>query len=384
MRIVSIIFFCLFFLLACPGCRPTGPAAQLSLAGACRWLWAQQSPDGGWHSTTHGILKGGEAFTPFVLHTLLSVPDSIFPLPAAQVKLGLDFIRKSIDPAGHVGAAGAQVLEYPNYATAYALRVLSRYGTAADSLLTQKMVQYLKGQQFTEQRSFDPGQLVYGAWGFGEALAPGAFGHVDLSHTRRVLQALREYGLPDSAVYRKAQVFLRLLQKRADENRLQPPDEIPAAQTPYDGGFYASPVIWGLNKAGVSDTVPRYFTSYATATADGLLALLAAGVSPADVRVQDALNWLKRHPDWSYPGGISRSNPAQWDLVLKFYHIAVRAEAYAAMGLPAAELYPALKILADAQQPEGYFLNPYGAPNKEDDPILATALAVLALKQIIR
>lgn len=374
----------MLFLLACAGCRPTQPTAQSRLAAACRWLWAQQSPDGGWHSATHGILKGGEAFTPFVLHTLLSVPDSIFPLPAAQAKLGLDFIRKSIDPAGHVGAAEAQVLEYPNYATAYALRVLLRHGTASDSLLTRKMAQYLKDQQFTEQRSFGPGQPVYGAWGFGETLAPGTFGHVDLSHTRRVMQALWEYNLGDSAVYRKAQVFLRLLQKRPDENRLQPPDDIPAAQIPYDGGFYASPVVWGLNKAGVSDTVPRYFASYATATADGLLALLASGASPADARVQDALNWLKRHPDWSYPGGISRNNPAQWDLVLKFYHIAVRAEAYAAVGLPTAEIYPALKILADAQQPEGYFFNPYGAPNKEDDPILATALAVLALEQMIR
>ena len=369
------VFCTLFTLLCCTGGTP-----DKTLAKACRWLWAQQAPDGGWHSETHGILKRGEAFTPFVLFILLSVPDSIFPRPAGKTEIALDFIRRSVGPAGHVGAAADGVVEYPNYATAYALRVLIRDGTAADSGLIRKMAYYLTAQQFTEQRGIDPEHPVYGAWGFGESLAPGTFGHVDLSHTRRVLQALREYGNADPVVFRKAETFLRLLQKCPEETRPQPPDQTSADKVPYDGGFYSSPVIWGSNKAGVTDTVPRCFISYSTTTADGLLCLLAAGVPAQDKRVRDAMAWLRQHPDWSYPEGISRNNPAQWDLVLKFYHIAVRTEAYASMGLDTSEYQTVLKILEASQAPDGHFSNPDGAPNKEDDPVLATALAVAALR----
>lgn len=368
----------LFLLLGLSGC--TDHRQDAPIVKACRWLWAQQAADGGWHSETHGILKGGEAYTPFVLHTLLSVPDSIFPKQATRVASALDFIRRTIDSAGHVGMAAAEVQEYPNYATAYALRVLVRNGNVSDSILIRRMANYLIGQQFTEQRAFYPDSPVYGAWGYGERLAPGVFGHVDLSHTRRVLLALQAYSETDTLVFQKSRVFLRLLQKRPDENRPQPPDGASPGTTPYDGGFYSSPVILGANKAGVSDSLPRCFTSYATATADGLLSLLATGLPREDERVQDALNWLRLHSDWSYPEGIPRDNPAQWDLVLKFYHIAVRAEAFAALDLPAPGRQSALDLLAALQAPEGYFSNPYGGPNKEDDPVLATALAILALK----
>lgn len=370
----------LFAFLILSGC--TCYREETTLVKACRWLWAQQASDGGWHSETHGILKGGEAFTPFILFTLLSIPDSVVPKPAGGTEKALDFIRRSIDPAGHLGVADAVAVEYPNYATAYALRALIRFGSAADSSLIHKMSDYLAGQQFTEQRGFGPENPVYGAWGFGERLAAGAFGHVDLSHTRRVLQALADYGNTDPEVFKKAQIFLRLLQKHPEETRSQPPDKAPASTIPYDGGFYSSPVIWGSNKAGVADTVPRYFSSYATTTADGLLSLLAAGVSTEDERVQNALHWLRMHPGWSFPGGIPRGNPAQWDLVLKFYHIAVRVEAYSASGVPLAELQPVSEILKQEQQPEGYFSNPNGAPNKEDDPLLATTLAILALTNL--
>lgn len=372
---MRILFLFVFLIFSGCKCSPD----ETVLAKACRWLWARQAADGGWHSETHGILKGGEALTPYVLHTLLAVPDSVFPKPAGKIEKALDFIRQSIDSAGHVGLADAAVVEYPNYATAYALRVLVRYGAAKDSTLVRQLAAYLTRQQFTEQREIYPEHPVYGAWGFGENLAPGAFGQVDLSHTRRVLQALREYGKTDTAVFQHARMFLRLLQKSPEEPRPQPPDQILPARIPYDGGFYSSPVIWGSNKAGVGEAAPRYFTSYATATADGLLSLLAAGIPPSDTRVQDALSWLRQHPDWSYPGGIPRNNPAQWGLVLTFYHIAARAEAYAALKVPAGEWQPLYDILKDKQQPGGHFFNPFGAPNKEDDPILATAFGVLAL-----
>src|SRR5688572_8476318 len=54
---------------------------QRTLARAAGWLWAQQSEDGGWHSQTYGLLKSGQALTPFVLHALLDVPEDVAARP---------------------------------------------------------------------------------------------------------------------------------------------------------------------------------------------------------------------------------------------------------------------------------------------------------------
>ncbi len=48
------------------------------LRTTAEYLWTQQGEDGGWHSETHGLLRGGETWTPFVAHYLFQIPDSIF------------------------------------------------------------------------------------------------------------------------------------------------------------------------------------------------------------------------------------------------------------------------------------------------------------------
>ncbi|HYG67760.1 MAG TPA: hypothetical protein VD838_08880, partial [Anaeromyxobacteraceae bacterium] len=69
--------------------------------------------------------------------------------------------------------------------------------------------------------------------------------------------------------------------------------------------------------------------------------------------------------------------------VMQFYGLASRAEAYSRMGETGWQGEVAA-LLAARQQPDGSFVNPEGAPNKEDDPLLATALAVEALAAALR
>ncbi|MFQ5570758.1 MAG: hypothetical protein ACE5G0_13825, partial [Rhodothermales bacterium] len=138
----------------------------------------------------------------------------------------------------------------------------------------------------------------------------------------------------------------------------------------------------GVNKsAAVAGAPPELplFDSYATTTCDGLLALLAAGVPPDDERVLAAARWLRVHPTLAYPEGIPENHPAQWHRVLFYYHLAVRAEAYRALGETGSWPDELVQVLGEKQREDGSFSNPYGAPNKEDDPILATALVVQAL-----
>lgn len=411
------------------GCRPVGDRPDRSAEGvlqsAARYLWAQQAEDGGWHSATHGILRGGEAWTPFTAFYLFQVPDSVLPRPEGRMEAALSFLREHVNADGVIGLSDPAVMEYPNYATSYGLRVMNRWGEAPDSSLVRAMVRYLQRQQFVEYRGIDADHLAYGAWGFGETGIPaGQTGHVDLSHTRRVLEGLRSITgaagvmhtigastvatvAPDVAGtvpalqsyvpptrsqmtdgFEKAQHYLRILQKHPDEARAQPRAKENDPAPPFDGGFYASTTALGTNKAGLVprsvNSTPSYYGSYATTTCDGVLALLASGVPATDDRVVSAREWLLRHDSLETVPGIPPGRPGDWDQVLFFYHLLVRAEAYAALGVEGEWRLEIARILAGHQRPDGSFTNPMGAPNKEDDPILATTMAVGALLGTMR
>ncbi len=381
MNTIISSLFCLF-VLGLLGCAKQLPPAEAQLAKACEYLWDQQGSDGGWHSEHHGLLKGGEAWTPFVLFSLMSVPDSIYPRPADGFRDALRFIRQRIDVQGAIGRSDPDVLEYPNYATSYALRILQESNQASDAALVRLMSEYLRNQQFNEQRGILPEHPAYGSWGFGETtLRDGQVGHVDLSHTRRVLQALPQAAI-NFEIRSKSRLFLRMLQKQPHEDRQQLVLR-EGAPPAFDGGFYFSTTIEGANKAG-SDSTANGFRSYATATCDGILALLAAGARKNSQPVQTAAKWLELNPLAATPAGIPDDTPEQWHKVLFYYHLAARSEVYRALEWPGNWRSDIYLLLRDRQAKDGSFRNPDGALNKEDDPILATALAVQTLQNILK
>ncbi len=365
-------------------CPPRPDEARLNiqlLEKSCHYLWNQQSADGGWHSSTHGILRGGESLTPFILHTLLQVPSEVYQASESQINRGLDFIRMHIDEDGIIGKSDPDILDYPNYSTAHALMVLDQVQAKEDVVLIEKMASYLLSQQFVETRGFQNTNAPYGGWGFGEThLSKGKTGHVDLSHTRRILQALNGHnGFKEAQ--KKALYYFRLTQKNPNEARLHP-TKVSHKKIPYDGGFFASPVTLSTNKGGIAaeDSLEaNYFRSYATATCDGILGLLAAGHSVNEESIQMALKWLDKNPKWDYPQGIPLDDPDQWHEVMFYYHLSVRAQVYAIVQHPSKWRQKIIDLLNTRQQEEGYFYNPMGGPNKEDDPLLATAFAVIAL-----
>ena len=370
----------LFFLTVHVRCTLPAPS-QMDLARnlatrATTYLWAQQSADGGWHSQTHGLLKSGQALTPFILHTLLQASDNTSV--EQKIRKGLQFIRSNTSRGGVLGAANPQILEYPNYATSYGLRVLAAFGSAQDSILIKGMYDYLIDQQFDLSRSIPADHVAFGGWGFGEQQLPaGQVGYVDLSHTRRVLQSLRAVSLGDlDTAYSQAKHFLDGLQNRQLHTVVE--------KKYYDGGFHYSPVNFLANKGSVMQLSDEdIFLSYATATCDGLLALAAIGIHEKDPAVVDALNWLATHDQLAYPEGIPQDNPAQWHRVMFFYHLAVRAEVYATYGWPPGTQKAMLSLLDAHIREDGSFYNVNGAPNKENDPLLATALALSTLQHII-
>ena len=350
---------------------------------ACQYLWQQQRADGSWGSEKYGILKSGQAYTPFVLCALLRYDHN----PSTDaIDKALDFMRSKISE-GAIGRADPDVMEYPVYSTAYALMCFKIAGIDDDQSLIQEMEEYLVSEQFTQKRGFDPDHYAYGGWGFGGDQPVGKTGHMDLAHVRRVLDALamkpaNTQHLAEAQT--RAEVFLRMVQKHPDDPRRQP---LPEGFEPeinsnsgFDGGFYFSPVILRANKGRLNQTESPYWNSYATTTCDGLLALLSANVAKTDNRVRKAVDWLVDHPKLEHSQGIPEFYEGKnWRDAVMFYHLSVRGEVARALGKRQETRNQIASILSRHQNPDGSFVNRLSGLMKEDDPIMTTTLAVVAL-----
>ena len=305
--------------------------ALTSPSGAVRrgveYLQRKQSADGGWRSETYGILRAGQSLTGLVVNALLDAG-------APVGEKAFSFL------AGSVGSYGD---DYPCYATALTLRALARTGRGG----TGELVEWLIGQQMGPGNGWRPENVAYGAWGIGgeRRMAPHS-GHIDISMTRHVLEALAAAGVPrDAPVMRAARVFVR---------RCQNPD----------GGFYFSTVETGANKAGG-------FASYGTTTADGLLCQSSIG-EPCGA----ALGWLRAHDDLGLPGGFTGEARRRYAEGLRYYYADAVTRAFRVAGVSRRGDWRG--ELERAQLADGSWRNAEMLV-KEDDPLIATAFAVSAL-----
>jgi hypothetical protein len=208
------------------------------------------------------------------------------------------------------------------------------------------MAAWLRTQQLSEDHGWKRDDPGYGAWGMGgeSRIAPNP-GHVDLSMTRHVLQALAAAEVPASEpAWARARVFIE---------RCRNPD----------GGFYFSTVVLDANKAGQD---AGKYRSYGTATADGALALLAMGDNPRRAR-----EWLVAHDRPDGAPGFTGEAYQRWTAGLRFYYAAASAENLSASPLLVASL-------KSEQHPDGSWRNTEKLV-KEDDPLIATTFAVSAL-----
>ncbi len=315
---------------------------------ATEYLWAQQSDDGGFHSKTYGLLRSGQSLTPFVLVALLGVPDSASSHPRRSVERSLAFIKANTNGDGALGLIDDTAADYPNYATALAVSAMVKARSPGYERAIEPMVAQLRAQQFSEAGGWTPQDAPYGGWGMGGAIRrPPEAGHVDLSMTRYVLEALQLSDVQASdPVMTRALAYLERSQNS-------------------DGGFYFSPVNPEINKAGESGV--GLFASYGTTTADGVLALRAAGIPDADPRIEKAIGWLKRHHQTDRAPGFDEGTDQRWGSGLRFYY----AHAIS-------RVLPLLPVELPPQADDGSFRNSNNLV-KEDDPLIATAFALYVM-----
>ena len=318
---------------------------------AIEFLLAHQGADGGFHSETYGLMRAGAALTGLCRLGLRAAGFA----HDERVERGLAFLSEQAQD----GALGlrSDVADYPTYATALRIHAEASWATEGWKKRVQPSASWLTRQQ----RSLSFGWVNHpaqGGFGFGHAAAavPPHAGHVDLSMTRFAVRALRATGMAHThPVFQEAVMFVRRCRR--------------------GGGFVYAPEE-GLNKGVVEEGLSR---GYGSATADAILVLRAASTPVSNGDVVFGLDALAKLFVADVNPGVARPT---FDVAMRGYWRAAAAAAFAAYGRGADHLGPLREAVRSEQQADGSWRNP-SAAQKEDDPLVATSLALLALAPII-
>jgi squalene-hopene/tetraprenyl-beta-curcumene cyclase len=239
---------------------------------------------------------------------------------------------------------------------------------------------FLLERQLTEELGWQKADRAYGGWGYafdptpkppsGQPLSPLAA--PNLSATAFALEALTSAENTDhSLAVSRALVFVQRCQNFGNDTPLD------------DGGFFFIADDAVRNKAGSSGQDPAghlRFASYGSTTADGVRSLQACGLPVDDPQVRAARQWLDRNFSAStHPGGYVRARESAKP-ALYFYY--ARSIARSWRMAPTEQVRDHAKALAAAlierQKTDGSWIND-AVDVREDDPLVATPLAMMAL-----
>jgi len=365
--------------------------ASLRLAG--KFLLDAQSEDGGWYSETYGLLRDGPTMTPYVMSSLLFMPQTGREGEAAFGR-GRALLINMVGGDGRL-AVGSHDLHYPVYTSAMASRVVAHpKPTDAPGCGGQAaFLEYLANRQLVERLGWTAEDPYYGGWGYSIGLPEkpadgghaGPFNSSNLSATTFAVAAFRSAKTDkDNKVFKAALQFVFRCQNFGDDPRFD------------DGGFFFMPDDEAQNKAGacgVDDKGEQRFRSYGTMTADGIRCLIRCGLPVDHPRVEAARKWLAdrfsatENPGQFPPDRISLKDATYYYWVWSFAHamIALRTSQFElgdAADENSTESVDWPRVLArqllKLQREDGTWINELSA-GMEDDPLVATPWATAAL-----
>ena len=348
------------FLSLLAGAAPGGVALagglprEWSRARALDFLVRQQSPDGAWRSEVYGMFRGGDALTPLVLRAI----HRDRPRAAAA---GFSWVFRQ-PPATRT--------LFPVHNACWLLEVAAERAPLGGprtrlTALRGPLIESLQSLQLGSGNGWSPDGKHFGGWSYAPEVPDQAAGEEvaamqqpNLSATVLAVVGLRAAGVAmDDRMMQEAAAFIRSCQNfDTGEERFD------------DGGFFQLHDDLMRNKggkAGVDAAGTIRFNSYPAATADGITGLLLTGTQPDHPRVQSAVRWLERH----------RFHAAVPDLRLYSAYAQNRARLLLGARRPVSPHRPLDQNL------DGSLRNPHGEM-REDDPIVATSLALLAGEEL--
>jgi len=355
------------------GERDSFASARNAVDRGIDYLASQQAQDGGWHSQHYGQLKAGPGVTALVLYAFSRCSDDARSRHPHFATNGYSFFKPGLQRRDSLAALDG-TLDYPTYASALWLSGRAKLSPdlPRDENTEHRLVGYLLKAQIAEPRGFDDASPAYGGWDFlGADDAQGITTGTNVSLAAYILEAL--------AAQKRDRQAIEVANRRAR-------DWVVRTQQP-DGGFAFTPEPASLNNKALflddeARTQPR---SYGTATCDGIRALAALGEDQDHDRVQRAVTWLTERPSLEVvPGFEDLPAEADWQRGLRFYYYASLASA--SKHFPpvqrAACRQGLIELLVKEQLKDGKWANP-SPKMHEDDPLIATSFALIALGELL-
>jgi hypothetical protein len=311
-------------------------------------------------------MQCGAGNTALIVYALAHLPERHHASCRNMLNRAFDFLLRDLDHSGFVRGSGA-VVDYPLDATALTLAALNRIHPHSHREAASRMAAFLCQTQVLQNDTNSPSHRDHGGWSPTAGIDPPllSFGRTNLATTSRALTALtsnRDSPRPD---FDAALSFIERCHS-------------PAKDAPDAGGYFFSPHPDDpLNKAGTSDEgTPR---PYGTAVIDGARALIACG-GVDDPRLRDALHWLEAHSSVRAVPGFEDEQTESWGAALWHYYAASLAELSRQVDSPhlRQQARQFAEILRARQSPSGWWSNPQ-PDMREDDPLIATAFALIAL-----
>lgn len=272
----------------------------------------------------------------------------------------MQWLLQQMNPHGQVGE------EYPNFTTAFTLQAILALKPAGWEDASKRMADFLVRSQCVE--GWKPEEAGYGGWGLGGALAgKKEIIRLDVSTARHVLEALAAAGRVND-IKPAARKFIQACQN----------DEMTGLDRKDDGGFCYSRANVHQNKAESERSTKTGFRSYATATADGLLALRALGYETDSYGVRLSREWLEKRFSVEAAPGFDHHPTSAWPKGLLFYYLHACSKALVSSGSIIPWREAVIEKIRSLQAPDGSWTSSSSAM-KEDEPVVATCFALQAV-----
>jgi len=393
--LLSLVFTCVTASAASGIDEPHLIKGRAMAGEAIAWLRTQQDlATGGWSVNPAADSPQLPAITGLVLTGMLAQPG--VDATDSAVSAGVGFILKYRQPDG-----GLYDRILPSYNTAICLSALAKARTPEAAAAIVPARSFLKSLQWSEEASdsagLDTGRVershpFYGGLGYGHS------GRPDNSNLSMFLQAMHDTGLnKEDPAFARAVVFLQRTQMLDSVNDLS------FADGSSQGGFiYAtSPdgkqenLGVGESKAGtieetMSDgSVASRLRAYGSMTYAGFKGYIYADLSRDDPRVRAAFDWVRRNYTLKENPGVGTDG--------QYYYYVTFARALRAWGTTTITTLDSkgnagetrdwandiIDQLATLQNDDGSFRS-VDDRWMENNPVLITAYALIALQEAVR
>ena len=360
--------------------------ARTAIDKGLDYLRSQQDERGGWMTKDTAAPTDqpdrpssvGVAVTSMAIKAFAQSGDSTLKDP--QVRKALQMVARSHNPDGSFDNSSLA-----NYVTSAVLMAMSavKDEDIEFAQLADDAAKWLQASQWDQGEGLSPRQDWFGGAGYGRS------GRPDMSNTQMMLDALHDAGLsPDEPAFQRALAFASRTQNLKSMNSTSwAGDDGGFIYTPANGGESMASEAAGEGRYGekIPTGQPRSLRSYGSMTYAGFKSMLYAGLSPDDVRVRAAFDWVRKNWTFEENPGLGQQG------LFYYYHTMARAllaaqqhEIIDLEGVKHNWREELIQTLLKRQNQDGSWVNSKEERWMENSQILVTVYSVLALEEALK